>query len=307
MKTVVTLAALLGLANVAAGQPVMYLTDPASNSVYRIPPGGGAPVLYATGFNNPGGIAFDGGTGNLYVLNRGDGTIKVLTAGSTTPVTFATGVTGNAVVTDRLGNVYALAAASLDIVRVPAGGGSPTTYATGFSSPLNFGMAFDSAGRLILSRLVGPNPFTGSLYSVPPGGGTAADFYDYQTLQPISVAVTPTDELYVIAKANTGQRTFYSYFPPGSNVPTSGAEIRFASNAVASDSQGNVFYTSLDTNSTNAVYYLSGQPYSLPIAGSHQSGYIVFASVPEPSSLALALAGVAALHVRRRRKGAVTP
>ena len=53
-------------------------------------PGGGVATTFATGFSAPDGLTFDG-AGNLYVVNAGDTTVKMVGPGGGVATTFATG------------------------------------------------------------------------------------------------------------------------------------------------------------------------------------------------------------------------
>ena len=53
-------------------------------------PGGGVATTFASGFSAPEGLTFDA-AGNLYVVNAGDNTVKMVGPGGGVATTFATG------------------------------------------------------------------------------------------------------------------------------------------------------------------------------------------------------------------------
>jgi hypothetical protein len=56
-------------------------------------PGGGVATTFASGFSAPEGLTVDS-AGNLYVVNAGDSTVKMVGPGGGVATTFATGFTG---------------------------------------------------------------------------------------------------------------------------------------------------------------------------------------------------------------------
>ncbi len=126
-----------------AGQFPLYVTNPIGKVVHQIDASGTAST-YATGFNDPLGLAFDA-SGNLYVGDRNDkvvylvppgggavgGAVSTYATGFDEPRGLAFDASGNLYVADRDDNVVYL---------VPPGGGAVggavSTYATGFNNNL---------------------------------------------------------------------------------------------------------------------------------------------------------------------------
>jgi large repetitive protein len=69
----------------------VYVGSYTTDTVRAIPPGGGTPTLYASGFMTPYGLALDS-VGNLYVTNFGGGSITEVPVGGGTPSTYVSGL-----------------------------------------------------------------------------------------------------------------------------------------------------------------------------------------------------------------------
>jgi sugar lactone lactonase YvrE len=127
----------------------LYVADTGADTVFKVPAGGGKPVTFASGFNDPTGLAFDP-AGNLYVANNETSTVSEVPAGGGKSTTFATGLNGPiGLAFGPDGNLYV---ANLDdgtVSKVSTSGGTPSTFASGFNNPI--GLAFDSAGNLYVA------------------------------------------------------------------------------------------------------------------------------------------------------------
>jgi len=88
---------------------ILYVSCLASNTVKRIiatPLGGDQATVFASGFNQPKGVAVDG-AGNVYVADYGNNAIMKIPAAGGTPVSIGAGFYHpNSVVVDTAGNVY---------------------------------------------------------------------------------------------------------------------------------------------------------------------------------------------------------
>jgi sugar lactone lactonase YvrE len=69
----------------------VYVGNFTLGQVRAIPPGGGTPTVYASGFSTPYGLTLDP-SGNLYVSNEGNGTISRVPVGGGTPLTYVSGL-----------------------------------------------------------------------------------------------------------------------------------------------------------------------------------------------------------------------
>jgi hypothetical protein len=154
-----------------------------SNSVVKIPAGGGAPVTFATGFADPLGIVCDS-QGNLFVTNGGAAGNRVdkVTPGGTRTV-FATGfTTPSPIAIDPQDNLYVGDYFS-QVVRKITPAGVVSSYG---SAGLGIGsngenrrltaLLYDPPTGRLLCGTFGPGDGTGPfpIRSLPPGGGTSS-------------------------------------------------------------------------------------------------------------------------------------
>jgi len=176
---------------------VQFLNDSesvnASAGTFSIPvmlssPPSAPPTIsaFASGFNQPGAMAFDS-SGNLYAANIGDGTVSEVTPSGKVS-TFASGFDGPAgLAFDKAGNLYVANVLGNTVSEVtPAG--VVSTFASGFVDPC--GLAFDAAGNLYVA-----NYGDGTVREVTPGGtvSTFASGFD----GPVSLAFDSSGNLYV--------------------------------------------------------------------------------------------------------------
>ena len=122
----------------------------------------GAPTVfpYASGFNDPDGLAVDA-AGDLYVADAGNGTVREVTAAGT--VIIFSGFNVPAGMTfDSAGNLF-VADSGDDEVREITPAGTVSIFATGFDDPT--ALAFDSAGNLYVA-----NRGNGTVSVVTPAG-----------------------------------------------------------------------------------------------------------------------------------------
>ena len=233
----------VGLAVASGG--VIYVADSANHTIRKIASGGvvttlaGAPgkagYIDATGgsaeFNQPYGIAIDG-SGNLYVTELGNNTVRMVTSGGV--VTTLAGTAGSAgstdgtgtaarfnqpigIAIDASGNLYVADSTNNTIRKIASGGvvttlaGSPGSAGTadGTGSAARFhsprGMATDAAGNIYVTdsenctiRKVTPAGVVTTLAGTPgtfasvPGTGAAA-LFDV----PVGIAVGTTGSVYI--------------------------------------------------------------------------------------------------------------
>jgi hypothetical protein len=143
--------------------------------------GAPTPVVsaFASGFNDPVGLAFDA-AGNLYVVNDLGGAVNKVTPAGVVSA-FASGFNGPAdLAFDAAGNLYVANNGGNTVNKVtPAGVVSP--FASGFSLPI--GLAFDAAGNLYVANFNfgdGTVSKVSSTVTVPfTLGGTATAGTDY--------------------------------------------------------------------------------------------------------------------------------
>lgn len=118
--------------------------------ILEITPSGNV-TTFASGFNQPTGLAFNG-NGDLFVANE-NGTISQVTPTGNVS-TFATGFSGflggpSGLAFDGSGNLY-VANTNNNVIYKVTPAGNVTAFASGFNVP--FGLAFNSSGDLFVAN-----------------------------------------------------------------------------------------------------------------------------------------------------------
>ena len=171
-------------------------------TVSKVTPAGTV-TTFASGFNDPVGLAFDA-AGNLYVANCRQRTrcSKVTPAGEVS--TFASGFDDPVgLAFDAAGNLYVANLEQQHGERGDARGAGVSTFATGLNDP--DGLAFDAAGNLYVA-----NAGNNTVSEVTPAGAVttfASGFND-----PDGLAFDAAGNLYV---ANGGNNTVSEVTPAG--------------------------------------------------------------------------------------------
>jgi hypothetical protein len=221
---------------------------------------GGNESVFASGLNNPTGLAFDG-SGNLYVANSGAGTILQFNSSGNGSV-FASGLyLSGYIASDRNGNLYA--STPHNIQEFGAGGSQSTLF-----SAFNFisGIASDSAGNLYAGL-----QNAGSIVELSGGVVTGGiHFSDPLHTAPTGLAFGSDDVLYAAFGGVGG-----TYNPLGGTIEQYGS----AGNST-------LFASGLDN------------PQYLAVQSTQVIQPVEF--VPEPSSFAMAIAGLGVLLAGRR-------
>lgn len=277
----------------------VYVSDFGNGTIVQFDSAGNETV-FASGLNNPAGLAFDG-SGNLYVADSGEGTILRFNASGTASI-FASGLndpTGLAF--DNSGNLYVANVGSQTIEKFdPTGSGSV------FASGLNYWggpayLAFDDSGNLYASTVR-------TIERFGTGGNESTIFSTF-------------NYVYGLAFDSSGN-LFASLQNAGSIVGLNGGGVTFENPFAASpaglafDSSGNLYVTLGGTieefdalgGTTQKESEASGTVF---VSGLDDANYLVVQNVqclqpiqfvPEPSTWTLLLAGLglllAALRVR---------
>jgi glucose/arabinose dehydrogenase len=163
----------LALATLAAppapGQPILFVSNQTGTTVSRVAPGGSPVTTYATGLNNPQGLAFDA-AGNLYVANGDAGTVSRVPPGGGAAAPFATGFNGpTGVAFGPDGNLYVANANAGTVSRVGPAGGLAVLFGTGFTTPTD--LTFGPDGNLYVVNRDG-----NTVSRVGPGGGAGTTY-----------------------------------------------------------------------------------------------------------------------------------
>lgn len=202
----------------------LYVSNGGDGSIKSITPEGTIST-FATGFNNPQGLAFDA-AGNLYVANGGDNTIRKVTADGhvSTFADLSTSPWGLAI--DRAGNLYASAANAGAVLKVSPGG-TINTFATGFSTPT--GLTFDVAGNLYVA-----NGVNGVINKVTPSGAVSVFATGFQF--PVGLTFDSSSNLFA---ANNLINTVSKITPSG-QVSLFASDVHFPGGIIA-DADDNLY------------------------------------------------------------------
>ena len=247
----------------------------------------GAPIVfpYASGFNDPDGLAVDA-AGDLYVADAGNNTVREVTAAGT--VIIFSGFNAPAGMTfDSAGNLF-VADSGDDEVREITPAGTVSIFATGFNDPT--ALAFDSSGNLYVANrangtvdvvtLAGKvSPFAfgfdgasglafdaGNLYVADSGDGKVSQVtpagqvstYASGFSSPEGLAFDAAGNLYV---ANELSNTVSEVTPAG--VVSTFAAGLDSPTGVAFDSTGNLYVANEGSNTVSEVAEGLSVPFAL--------------------------------------------
>jgi hypothetical protein len=143
----------IGVAVDAAGD--VYVADPASGWVYKIPAGNGAPVTKFSGALNPDGIGVPNGVaadgaGDVYIADSYRSSVYEIIAGSTNLVAVGSGFSDpTGVAVDAAGDVYVADAGNNQVKKIPAGSNTPVVIGSGFVQPN--GVSVDESGNVYVA------------------------------------------------------------------------------------------------------------------------------------------------------------
>jgi streptogramin lyase len=209
-----------------------------NTNIYQFTPAG-AQSTFATGFNQPFGLAFDRagmlfeadwGSGNIYKI-KPDGTKTIFASGLVEPAGMAF---------DRAGNLFVANEGSGTITKISTNG-TQTVFASGLNDA--FGLAFDRAGNLYVANILDVSGnISGYIYKYTPGG-TQTTFSSGGS--PVGLAFDSAGDLFV---ANAYSNTV-------TEIATNGTQSVFATLynpwALTFDCQGNLFV--VDGNGGNVM------------------------------------------------------
>jgi hypothetical protein len=238
----------------------LYVADYNSQSVTKIPAGGGPQTTLGTGLLHPFGVAVNG-NGDVYVTDATPSLVRISKDGRNQQIIpldgFIPGQLGGLAI-DGAGNVYVadrddpgcyVVFPNTDscILKIPADGGGPIVAVSNLSSPLN--VAVDDQGNLFIAgegdQIVEVMAGTGTRVSL----GTGLS-------HPFAVAVDAAHDVFI---ADTGNQRIVEI--PGSGGP----QVVVASNlgsmmGLAIDGPGNLYITS---QSNSIVEFVRSQPPTL--------------------------------------------
>ena len=228
------IVALFGSISAYAAPDDLFEGDAGSGIIYKFTPAG-TKSMFASGINNPAGLAFDA-SGNLFVAELNTGTIYKFTR-TGTKTTFASGLNGpGGLAFDAAGNLFEGDISGGTITKItPAG--TKSTFTSGLNAP--GGLAFDSSGNLFE-----PDQFSGSIYKFTPAGIRTT----FATLlqRPIALAFDSSGNLF---ESDRNSGNIFKFTPAG-------MQTTFASGlnhpiGLAFDSSVNLFEADQNTNTIN--------------------------------------------------------
>ena len=143
-------------------------------------------TLFATGLDQPSGLAFDG-SGNLFVSNTYSNTVSKVDAGGAVTGTYTGFTNPIGLAFDGAGNLYVSNIGANTVSKVNPSGTIIATY-TGFTYPA--GLAVDASGYLYVANELGNN-----VNKLDAGGNIVATYTGFN--QPVSLAVDGSGNLFV--------------------------------------------------------------------------------------------------------------
>ncbi len=212
------------------------------NSGGSVPASGySEPFILGAGFNFPCGVAVDAAK-NIYVADRGNGTLKKIPFGGGATVTIASGFSGLfGVAVDGAGNIYVSDNTSNIVEKVPVGGGAPTIISSGFSNP--DGVAVDAVGNVYVA-----DPTSSVIQMIPAGGGAKVAIGS-GFASPVVVAVDAAKNIYV-AEGNVG---IVKKIPAAGGNPVIVGSGFNQPAGIAVDAAGNIFITESNGNTLKMI------------------------------------------------------
>jgi sugar lactone lactonase YvrE len=161
----------------------------------------GAQSTFASGLNRPVGLAFDS-AGNLFVANSGAGQIVQINP-SGVQSNFASGLSQPlGLAIDSADNLFVADGGTGNIYKFTSTG-AQSTFASGLAAP--FGLAFDSAGNLYEA-----DDASGNINKFTPGG--AQSTFATGLNQPVGLAFNSAGDLF---EADFGTGNIYEFTPAG--------------------------------------------------------------------------------------------
>jgi hypothetical protein len=257
--TVASLAATLFSISAFAAPGDLYESDFSSNTIFKFTPGG-IKTPFATGLNQPRGLAFDG-SGNLFEADGGSGTIfKFAPDGSKTP--FAVGLsTPFDVAFDSSGNLFEADLGSNSILKFTPDG-MKSTFASGLNGPR--GLAFDAMGNLFVAEV-------NTISKITPAG-IKTTFASGLSLA-IGLAFDSSGNLF---EADRDSNNIFKFAPDGTQTTfAAGLNGPFD---VAFDSSGNLFEA--DANGNAIFIFTPGGTKSTFASGLSVPTGLAFAPTP---------------------------
>jgi sugar lactone lactonase YvrE len=280
----------------AAG--TLYVADRINNTVssYNSTTGALINASFITGLNNPWGLTRDS-DGNFYVANRSSNTIgKYGPDGTAINASFITGLSeATAVAVDGSGRLF-VSSGNIRTYDATTGTLISGSFVTGLNSPR--GVAFDGAGNMYVADYF--NARVGKYNATTGATVNASLITDVST--PVNMAFDATGKLYVATFGNLGVGVYNA--TTGVTITAPLASGLNGTWGIAFDESNDLFVSRYSFGAL-AKFTAAGATISNPFATLAALGptSLVYV-VPEPSTYAMALAGLAAggFMIRRSRQ-----
>lgn len=255
---VLCVGAILLLAHAGAEAQNLFVSVYGSGQINTLTPTG-AQSTFASGLNQPLGLAFDQ-AGNLYEADANSGNIyKFSPAGAQS--TFLSGLNRPVgLAFNSAGNLFVANSGAGQIVQITPGGVS-SVFASGLGQPL--GLAFDSAGNLFVA-----DANSGNIYEITPAGAQSTFASGLST--PFGLAFDKAGNLY---EADTGSGNINKFTPAG--VKSTFASGLNSPVGLAFNSAGDLFEG--DLGSGNIFEFTPAAARSTFASGLNQPALLAFA------------------------------
>jgi len=278
---------------------IVAFAEPSYPRIGYLQTSGGSPNYLTTYPTfSPNFLAYDS-VGNLYStqagMSGGNSSIyKVTPSGAKSVFANVSGATSlEGLAYDRANNVLYAAAYSDGLIARITMDGAASTFVSGVPNP--FQLAVDSSGNVFSSNLA-----AGTISKITPSGTVstfASGFY-----QPASLTIDASDTLVV-----KGSYYFWKITPDGTKTSWLPINPRESNpQQIAFDSTGNLWVADADNYSIWKVDSAGTKTTVLDTSYFSNRGIAVYAPVPEPSTYAMALAGLGcggySLFRRRRAR-----
>jgi len=226
-----------------------------------------ATALVASGLHAPTGVAV-GPSGNVYIADNDNNTIRKWTATNNTVTTVTTSGLSSpaAVAVDGAGNVYIANTYSNAIVKWTATNGTVTTLVSnGLNEP--FGVAVDNAGNVYIA-----DTLNNAIKEWTIASNTVVTLLSNGLFHPFGVAVDGADNVYI---ADYGNNAIKEWTGPSNAVTTvttnglsspAGVAVDGAGNVYLADSGNNAIKKWTAANNTLTTLVASGLSYPFSVA-----------------------------------------